>query len=194
MPLGHVATHSPLLSSILHQSQPFLIGLSIPLPPPVVSFVFSLWLLLLSYLSPWLPPGRPRCETALTAISGPCRGTGTSVAPPKPPRTRRDPPIYLPTLLRLVPYPGHGTWYLSLHLAWLAGVWILIGLFRIIYSIAIRSYAYGLLPGWGWGRVIYTLRGVPCSRTGACPVVYDCAPPPPEGAADTNTLLSRCQI
>ena len=47
-----------------------------------------------------------------------------------------------------------------------------------------RGHSYGLLPGWG--RVIYTIRGVPCSRPGACPVVYHGARSPPEGAADTN--------
>ena len=41
-----------------------------------------------------------------------------------------------------------------------------------------------------WGRVIYRLydirlRGVPCSRPGACPVFYHGARSPPEGAADT---------
>ena len=33
---------------------------------------------------------------------------------------------------------------------------------------------------------VYTIRGVPCSRPGACPVVYHGARSPPEGAADTH--------
>ena len=47
----------------------------------------------------------------------------------------------------------------------------------VVNRIKPRSHSYGLLPGWG--RVIYTIRGVPCSRPGACPVVYHGARSPP---------------
>ena len=56
---------------------------------------------------------------------------------------------------------------------------------RLTLCVTHRGHSYRLLPGWG--RVIYTIRGVPCSRPGACPVVYHGARSPPEGAADTHT-------
>ena len=60
----------------------------------------------------------------------------------------------------------------------------------VVNRIKPRSHSYGLLPGWG--RVIYTICGVPCSRAGTCPVVYHGArqgarPPPRELRRHTHT-------
>ena len=56
----------------------------------------------------------------------------------------------------------------------------------------IQAPQFRLLPGWG--RVIYTICGVPCSRFGTCPVVYHGArqgqgarPPPRELRRHTHT-------
>ena len=61
---------------------------------------------------------------------------------------------------------------------------------RLTLCVTNRGHSHGLLPGWG--RVIYTICGVPCSRAGTCPVVYHGArqgarPPPRELRRHTHT-------